>query len=138
MDHLKSNLAAGKAMDLQVYDDSILPVIASGQASLVDMEHRVSEGVRLEPSPGHTPGHVSVWIESLGQAAVAIGDVMHHPIQFRYPELNSVYCLDPERAIATRRRILDQVSDDGTWLLPAHFDPCRVSRRREGYRFRFH
>jgi glyoxylase-like metal-dependent hydrolase (beta-lactamase superfamily II) len=67
--------------------------MANGTAtSAVDLlsnvadDHVVIDGVRLVPSPGHTPHHVSVMIESRGQSAVITGDVMHHPCQIAYPD----------------------------------------------------
>ena len=44
------------------YEDSILPVIEAGAAELVDGTHVIDDWVRLVPSPGHTPGHVSIHI----------------------------------------------------------------------------
>lgn len=137
MEHLRSNVSAGKPLDSHVFVDSVLPTINSGQSILVEMDHKISDGVRLQPSPGHTPGHVSVWIESNGDAGVAIGDVMHHPIQALHPEWSSLPCVDPERAVDTRRQLLENVCDTSTWLLPAHFDPCRVMRRNNAFWFNF-
>ena len=53
---------------------------------LVEMNHRVSPEVRLMPTTGHTPGHVSVVIESKGETAIITGDMMHHPCQIAHPE----------------------------------------------------
>ena len=46
------------------YQDSVLPIIESGQATLVDSDHALDDQVWLEPSPGHTPGHVSIRVRS--------------------------------------------------------------------------
>src|SRR5207249_6372431 len=62
-------------------EDSVRPVIEAGLADLVEPGHRVNEEVWLEPTPGHTPGHVSVRISSRGEDAVITGDLMHHPLQ---------------------------------------------------------
>lgn len=53
--------------------DSVVPIVKAGLAELVEMTHQVCEGVRLEPTVGHTPGHVSVVIESKGARAVITG-----------------------------------------------------------------
>ena len=78
-----------------LYEDSVLPMVETGQSVLVDMDHKIMDGVQFEPSPGHTPGHVSVRIGSGQHTAVAIGDMIHHPIQALYPDWSSGFCEDP-------------------------------------------
>jgi glyoxylase-like metal-dependent hydrolase (beta-lactamase superfamily II) len=58
------------AEQLAGFSDSVLPVYNAGLVDLVADDHVVTEDVRLMPSPGHTPHHVSVMIESRGQSAV--------------------------------------------------------------------
>jgi len=58
-----------------IMGDSVRPIFDAGLAELVEMDHRVSPEIRLRPTPGHTPGHVSVVIESEGQSAVITGDI---------------------------------------------------------------
>jgi glyoxylase-like metal-dependent hydrolase (beta-lactamase superfamily II) len=43
--------------------DSVKPVFDAGLVQLVEMGHVISPEIRLTPSIGHTPGHVSVMIE---------------------------------------------------------------------------
>ena len=74
----------------------MLPVINSGQIVMVEPDHAITSDVGLEPSPGHTPGHVSVCMVSGGEQAVAVGDMLHHPIQGIHPDWNSRACDDPE------------------------------------------
>jgi glyoxylase-like metal-dependent hydrolase (beta-lactamase superfamily II) len=66
-----------------ILTDSIDPVIATGQGVDARPGDQVSESVHLVPSPGHIAGHVSVWIESDGAAALITGDAIHHPVQAR-------------------------------------------------------
>ena len=84
-----------------------MPIFAAGQAVLVDGEHEVEDGIRLEPTPGHSPGHVVVHIRSGGREAVLSGDVMHHPLQCRYPDWSTDFCADQTRSRMTRRHFLD-------------------------------
>ena len=67
------------------FDDTVQPVVDAGQADLVDTDHRLCEEVRLVPTHGHTPGHVSVLIESGGARALITGDATHHPVQWAEP-----------------------------------------------------
>src|SRR5262249_35932729 len=50
-----------------VFSDSVRPIFDAGLVDLVDVDHRICEEVRLVPTHGHTPGHVSVRIESKGE-----------------------------------------------------------------------
>jgi glyoxylase-like metal-dependent hydrolase (beta-lactamase superfamily II) len=68
-----------------VYQDSVRSIIEAGLHKLVEMDHQLTDEISLEPTPGHTPGHVSVRISSLGQHAIITGDMMHHPIQCAIP-----------------------------------------------------
>ena len=45
-------------------EDSVLPVIAAGRAELVANDFSLDDEVWLEPSPGHTPDHVSIRLAS--------------------------------------------------------------------------
>ena len=65
----------------KIWADSILPVIASGQAMAVDMTHKLGDGLLIEPAPGHSPGHVVLRAQSKGEEALFVGDVLHHPMQ---------------------------------------------------------
>ncbi len=69
--------------------DTVRPVIEAGAADLVEVDHQICPQVRLTPTPGHTPGHVSVVIESGGERAVITGDMAHHPLQFAEPEIGA-------------------------------------------------
>ncbi len=137
LDSLERNRVSGPAQYRHLYDDSVLPVIESGQIVMVEPDHTVADNVHLEPSPGHTPGHVSVRMVSDGEAAVAIGDMLHHPIQGTHPDWNSLACEDAELARQTRIDFLERTADSGIAVLPAHFDPALVERAGETFRFNF-
>lgn len=102
-------------------DDTVRPVIASGQVDLVEIDHRLCDEVHLVPTPGHTPGHVSVVIESKGERAVITGDMAHHPIQFAEPELAAPADTDRSLAAKTRRVFLADRAEDGALVIGTHF-----------------
>jgi len=87
----------------------------------VQSDHRICEGVYLEPTPGHTPGHVSVHIASRGQHAVITGDLMHHPVQAAHPDWGSSADVDAEEAQATRQAFLARYAGTPTLILGTHF-----------------
>jgi glyoxylase-like metal-dependent hydrolase (beta-lactamase superfamily II) len=109
--------------DGDVMDDSVRPIIDAGLAELVDMHHVLTPEVRLEPTPGHTPGHVSVRISSRGEEAVITGDLMHHPLQCAEPDLANNFDVDAAAARRTRREFLARYSDTPVLVLGTHFAP---------------
>jgi glyoxylase-like metal-dependent hydrolase (beta-lactamase superfamily II) len=112
------------ALTRESYDDSILPVLASGQAELVASGHEVGTGLWLEQCPGHTPGTMVMHAEWAGKHAIFTGDVFHHPVQIQDAELNLGVDADPVAALAVRKRFVETYADTGTILLAAHFpDP---------------
>src|SRR5690606_3409936 len=80
------------------FGDAVRPVMEAGLADLVEMDHRITDEVWLEPTPGHSPGHVSVRISSRGVDAVITGDMVHHPVQFAAPHWAMSADGDPAQA----------------------------------------
>ena len=101
--------------------DSVRPIVDAGLSDLVEMDHRLTDEVWLEPTPGHTPGHVSVRIESRGQRAVITGDLMHHPLQCTEPDMRNNFDSDAEAARLTRREFLSRHADQPVLVLGTHF-----------------
>ena len=118
--------------------DSVQPVIDAGLVDLVEPDLEITDEVRLTPTPGHTPGHVSVTISSRGEEAVITGDLMHHPIQCAHPEWEDSFDVDHELARETRTRFLERCADRPVIVLGTHF-PTPTSGRivRDGQAWRF-
>ncbi len=117
--------------------DSVKPIFDAGLADFVDMDHRLSPEVRLTPTPGHTPGHVSVVIESGGQTALITGDAMHHPCQMAHPDFCPGVDVDTALSPATRRAILNDMADTPKLLIGTHFSgPTAGWVKRDGDAFR--
>jgi glyoxylase-like metal-dependent hydrolase (beta-lactamase superfamily II) len=114
-------LASAGDEDRRIMADSVRPILDAGLADAVESDHAVTDEVRLEPTPGHTPGHVSVRIRSQGREAVITGDLMHHPVQCCEPLWQSHYDVDPDAARATRRRFLEAQADREVLVLGTHF-----------------
>jgi len=116
--------------------DSVVPVVEHGQVDLVDSDHALGRWLRFEPSPGHTPGHVSVRLETSAGRAVFSGDLMHRVVQVAEPQWSSIFCADPARAAATRRDFVERYADSGVLVLAAHFPrPGYIVREDGGTRF---
>jgi glyoxylase-like metal-dependent hydrolase (beta-lactamase superfamily II) len=104
-----------------VYAESVAPVIDAGLVDVVAEDADLGGGLRLEPSTGHTPGHVSLWIQSDDELALITGDFVHHPVQLAEPQWAEVGDGDVEEARATRRRMLDRAATTGALVLGTHF-----------------
>jgi glyoxylase-like metal-dependent hydrolase (beta-lactamase superfamily II) len=101
--------------------DSIDPILAAGLEHFIDPDFRLTEEVSLIATPGHTPGHVSVLIESRGQQAVITGDLMHNPIQIAVPATEARFDMDKAQAARTRRDFVERFSNSGTLVIGSHF-----------------
>ena len=94
---------------------------AAGLARRVSTDHRVSASVRLIPTPGHTPGHVSVLVESGGERALITGDMIHHPVQWAEPQWHNASDVDPDQSTSTRRELAARFADGRTVVVGTHF-----------------
>jgi glyoxylase-like metal-dependent hydrolase (beta-lactamase superfamily II) len=101
--------------------DSVVPIVEAGKAVLVEGDHAIDDQVFLEPTPGHTPGHVCIHVKGGGKEALMTGDMMHHPVQTSEPQWSSSFCTDPKASAATRRAFLERNCDTGRMILAAHF-----------------
>jgi glyoxylase-like metal-dependent hydrolase (beta-lactamase superfamily II) len=114
------------------------PVVAAGQALLVDDDFALDDTFWLTPTPGHSPCHCCVNIRSRGQHAVVIGDLMHHALQCREPGWSTVFDWDADEAARSRRRFLGKVAGTGSFVLPIHFPhPTAGLVEPDGERFRY-
>ncbi len=120
-----------------VVQDSVQPIFDAGLADLVAGDAAVNDEVRLLPTPGHTPGHVSVHIVSRGEEAIITGDMIHHPCQIAYPDWSTTADTDPRWAAATRRDFLARYADRPVLVIGTHFagpTAGKVVRDGESYR----
>ncbi|WP_344240441.1 MBL fold metallo-hydrolase [Kribbella hippodromi] len=100
------------------YLNRIRPIEEAGQLRVVEGETQL-RGMRLLPTPGHTPGHQAVVTER----AVLAGDAFVHPAQARWPELTYVYERDPAVAATSRRELLSLAAATGIPIAAAHPHP---------------
>jgi len=104
-----------------VMDDSVRPVIDAGLVDLVSTSETIAPGIRLESTPGHTPGHVSVLLESRGEEAVITGDCIHHPCQITRTDWCSSADYDKDQGRATREKFLERLVETNVLVIGTHF-----------------
>jgi glyoxylase-like metal-dependent hydrolase (beta-lactamase superfamily II) len=120
---------------LAVFDDSVKPIAEAGKADLVASDARVCDEIALIPTPGHSPGHMSLHIQSDGEQALLMGDVAHHPCQMAHLDWSSTADSDPVQSIVTRRELFARFADTPTLVIGGHFNAGHI--RRDGDAFKF-
>jgi glyoxylase-like metal-dependent hydrolase (beta-lactamase superfamily II) len=114
------------------------PIVAAGQALLVDDDYQLDDTFWLTPTPGHSPCHCCVNIRSRGQHAVVVGDMMHHALQCREPDWSTIFDWDPAQAARSRRKFLAEAAGTGKFILPIHFPhPTTGLIEADSDRFRY-
>ncbi len=103
------------------FGDSVLPVVEARQAEIVRDDYAIGDHTRILPTPGHTPGHVAFTFGRGKDDAVFSGDLMHSPLQTRYPEMSVKFDVDQAQAAVTRRSFLERYCDTDTLCCTAHF-----------------
>lgn len=121
-----------------VFGESVAPVFDAGLVDLVKPDHAVGDGVWFESTPGHTPGHISVHIDSKDEQAIISGDMMHHPCQIARPDWVTPFDADNHAACNTRKKFLEKYADQPILIFGTHFaDPVAGKIVRDGSTYRF-
>ncbi|GAA3356153.1 MBL fold metallo-hydrolase [Streptomyces antimycoticus] len=116
-----------------VFEDSVAPVHQAGKALLWDGGLDIDANLRLEIAPGHTPGSSVLALDSRGDRALFVGDLLHSPVQIAAPDTNSCFCENPAESRATRRRLLGRAAEENTLVFPAHLGGHGAAEvRRDG------
>ena len=108
--------------------DSVTPIVEAGLATMVETNARICEEISLIPTLGHTPGHVSVMIQSKDEQALITGDFIHHPCQIAHPEWSTLADSDPDQGIETRRRMFQRLAGTPVLIIGTHFAGATAGR----------
>ena len=119
--------------------DSVLPIVEAKRAQIVKSDFAFDASVQLLPTPGHTIDHFSVLVGRPGADALIAGDMIHSPIQGRYPDLAMRADHDGKQSGATRRKVFDRFCEEQTLMCVTHFPSPHsighVRRWDDGYKF---
>ncbi len=129
-DHLKHLM-------LQYAADMLPPI--RHRLDLVDGEGEVVPGVRTVAAPGHTPGHLAIEISSQGEALIDAVDAILHPVLIERLDWYSIVDLLPEKALTSRRSVLERATESGTAIMAFHFPfpgLGRVMRTETGFNYK--
>ena len=123
-DHWQMLRETGGYHGINHLSDAVDPVIEAGLVDFIPHDYAITEEIRLLPTPGHTPGHVSVHIKSEGSEAVITGDMMHHPIQVAMPEHPATFDRDKPAGARTRVDFVNRFQEQPVLVIGSHFaDP---------------
>lgn len=102
-------------------------------------ETEIVPGVRMIDTPGHTLGHMSLMVESAGEAMLVTGDAINHAhVAFEHPDWHFGFDMDKEQAVATRRRLLDMAAADRVLIAGYHLPFPGIGHAvKEGSAWRF-
>jgi len=101
--------------------EALDPLNAAGVLDLIDGEQALTSELMAFPTPGHTPGHMSVLVSSQGEKAIITGDVLANPAQVTNPDWVFGFDMDPGSAVETRTALLDRIEAEGLKIVTCHF-----------------
>ena len=101
------------------FERNFVPLESAGLIEFVSREKEIVKGVRVIPTPGHTPFHQSVMIESAGERAFYLGDLIPTHAHLPLPWIMG-YDVEPLVTLETKRRILKQALDEKWTLIFEH------------------
>lgn len=118
-----------------IFADSVVPIIEAGRADLIASDASICEEITLIPTPGHSPGHVSLHIRSAGEEGLLTGDIAHHPCQMAHLDWSSTADSDPRQSAQTRRELFSRFADREVLVIGGHFDAGHIKRDGDAFKF---
>ena len=96
-------------------------------------------GIRIEPTYGHTPGHVMVTITSKGQTVYNISDLVVHSLFVEHPEWSPAIDMNGQQADETRRRFYARAEEENALVFGHHMGPFpnfgRIVKKGNSYQW---
>src|SRR6201993_3257677 len=118
-----------------VFGDSVKPIMDAGRAELIASDAQLTDEIRMIPTPGHSPGHMSIHITSAGEEGLLTGDVAHHPCQMAHLDWSSTADSDAKQSAVTRRELFSRFADRPMLVIGGHFDAGHIRRDGEAFKY---
>jgi len=122
---LSPEIAAKAPKDAQPFFQSAqaiaAPYVKAGKWRTFNDSDSITDGVKLVPLPGHTPGHVGYEFSSKGQRILFWGDIIHaQRVQLEHPEVTAVFDIDQRAAAVRRNKLLPMLSREDVVIAGPH------------------
>ena len=118
-----------------VFEDSVKPVADLGLVDLIPSDHKLTDEITMIPTPGHSPGHMSIHIKSAGEEGLLTGDVAHHPVQMFHLGWSSLADSDGGQAAKTRQQLFSRFADMPVLTIGGHFGAGYIKREGDSFRY---
>jgi glyoxylase-like metal-dependent hydrolase (beta-lactamase superfamily II) len=118
-----------------IFHDSVKPIMDAGKADLIAGDAPICDEITLIPTPGHSPGHMSVQIRSDGEEGLLTGDVAHHPCQMAHLDWSSTADSDPVQSIKTRGELFARFADSSVLVIGGHYDAGYIEHDGKAFKF---
>jgi len=115
--------------------DTVAPLKKAGVLDLVTEETKLNSELTITPTPGHTPGSMSLVVNSGGETAFLMGDVFHGPAQVTETDWVFRFDMDSAQAGRTRREILDRAERENAFIAICHHSGFGRVVTEEGKRY---
>ena len=115
--------------------ETVAPLRRLGVLDLINDETELTGELTVTPTPGHPPGSMSLIVNSGGERAFIMGDVFHGPAQVTETDWVFHYDMDPERAGATRKDMLEWAEQDNAAIAICHHSGFGRVIRESGKRY---
>jgi glyoxylase-like metal-dependent hydrolase (beta-lactamase superfamily II) len=109
--------------------------VDAGKAELVASDARLGDEITLIPTAGHSPGHMSILLQSAGEQVLLSGDVAHHPCQMAHLDWSSTADSDPVQSAVTRRELFGRFADTSIPVIGGHFGAGHIRRNGDAFEF---
>ena len=120
---------------LTFWEETLAPLETAGVTEPLTGEQVITSEITAILTPGHTPGSMSLAIDSGGQKALVMGDVFHGPAQVSEPSWVFAFDADPDTAVQSRNRMLDRAQAENAIMAMCHLSGFGRIVLQEGRRY---
>jgi glyoxylase-like metal-dependent hydrolase (beta-lactamase superfamily II) len=129
---------SAKSVLLQEIRSRMEPLQQAGTLKTFEGDTQITQSLRAIFTPGHTPGHSSVLVQSGGETLLVTGDVAHHPQHLTHQQWHASFDWDRPLQQESRHRVSQLAVELDAIVASVHFPILtlgRIVEGRGGYRF---
>lgn len=111
---------AGGERQVPSFERDVRPLEALGCIELIEGERALTQSLTTLPTPGHTPGHTSIIVDSGGERGLIVGDAILSSIDADEPEWTNTFEWDKEVARRTRSALIERAERENALVGASH------------------